>query len=120
VISSNLEKQQVIQSMVSLTYDLKRELNRNNTHSFGEILHENWTLKKSLTADISRPEIEEWYHDAIKSGAIGGKILGAGNGGFLMFYAPKSRHLHIRQALSMLRHYDVKFERLGSRIIFYN
>ena len=120
VISSNLDKQQVMQRMVSLTYDLKRELDRNHTHSFGEILHENWLLKKSLAADISTPEIDEWYNDAINKGAIGGKILGAGNGGFLMFYAPKTRHIHIRQTLSMLRHYDIKFDRSGSRIIFYH
>jgi D-glycero-alpha-D-manno-heptose-7-phosphate kinase len=119
-VSNNQKKQQVLQRMVALTYDLKRELQCDHTHAFGEILHENWVLKKSLVAGISTSEIDEWYHAAIKAGAIGGKILGAGSGGFLMLYAPQTTHASIRKALSMLRPFEIKFEPLGSRIIFYH
>lgn len=119
-VSRAEQKQLVLQRMVSLTYDLRRELQNNHTHVFGEILHENWVLKKSLTDGISNPEIDEWYELGIKAGAIGGKILGAGAGGFLMFYAPHSVHAAITEALSMLRPIKIKFEPLGSRIIFYH
>ncbi len=119
-VSANVDKQQVLQRMVALTYELKRELERNHIDAFGQILHENWVLKKSLTEGISTGEIDEWYAAAMRAGAIGGKILGAGNGGFLMVYAPQAAHASIRSTLSMLRPFDIRFEPLGSRIIFYH
>ncbi len=119
-VSNDELKQEVLKRMVSFTYDLKREIQKDNTHVFGEILHENWILKKSLSEAISTSEIDEWYESAIKAGAIGGKILGAGAGGFLMFYAPLSTHAAIRESLSILRPIEIKFEPLGSRIIFYH
>jgi D-glycero-alpha-D-manno-heptose-7-phosphate kinase len=106
--------------MVRLAYDLKAELERNNTTVFGEILHENWLLKKKLTQGISTAEIDDWYSKALNAGAIGGKILGAGAGGFLMLTAPVEKHERIKQALRGLRHINVKFEPHGSRIIFYH
>ena len=118
-VSREKEKQQGLQRMVALTHDLRKELQNNRTHVFGEILHENWILKRSLVDAISNSEIDEWYDSARKAGAIGGKILGAGAGGFLLLYAPKTAHNAIRQELSMLRQIDIKFELLGSRIIFY-
>lgn len=119
-VSREEDKQQVLRRMVALTYDLRRELQNNHTNAFGEILHENWILKKSLTETISTSEIDECYESAMRAGAIGGKILGAGAGGFLMLYAPRSAHEAIRNALAMLRLVDIKFEPLGSRIIFYH
>jgi D-glycero-alpha-D-manno-heptose-7-phosphate kinase len=119
-ISQDDEKQKVLQRMVALTYDLRRELHGNHPHSFGEILHENWILKKSLDDAISTSEIDEWYEAALKAGAIGGKILGAGAGGFLMLYAPCTSHTAICESLPMLRQVEFKFEPLGSRIIFYH
>ena len=77
-------------------------------------------LKKGITAGISTSDIDQWYELARKTGAIGGKILGAGAGGFLMLYAPPDSHPAIKAALSMLRPVDIGFERLGSRIIFYH
>lgn len=119
-VSREEKKQLALRRMVALTYDLRRELQNSKTHTFGEILHENWVLKKSLTDAISTSQIDEWYESAMKAGAIGGKILGAGAGGFLMLYAPRTAHAAIREALSMLRLISVKFEPLGSRIIFYH
>lgn len=121
VVEVSLEevKQKTLLRMVDLTYDLHRELQKNNTHVFGEILHENWILKKSLVNEISTPEIDRWYESAIRAGAIGGKILGAGAGGFLMFYVPRKAHDTVRKALPELRQINFKFEPLGSRIIFY-
>ncbi|QXX76660.1 GHMP kinase [Methylovirgula sp. HY1] len=119
-VTSTKSKQQVLIRMVSLAYDLRNELNNNNIDSFGDILHENWQLKKSLTHGISTSEIDEWYGRARRAGAAGGKVLGAGAGGFLMFYAPQERHRNIIQALGELRLIDIDFDPLGSRIIFYH
>lgn len=119
-MASNQEKQSTMTKMVALTHQLKAELERNNVTAFGEILHENWLLKKSLTKGISSAEIDDWYNSALQAGATGGKILGAGAGGFLMVTAPVDRHPAIKQALRALRAIDVKFEPQGSRIIFYH
>ena len=119
-VSSSDEKRKGMQRMVDLAYMLRDELQKNNTSAFGEILHENWELKKSMTSGISNSRIDDIYSAARNAGATGGKLLGAGAGGFLMFYAPQGSHSNIIQALSGLRPIDTKFERLGSRIIFYH
>jgi D-glycero-alpha-D-manno-heptose-7-phosphate kinase len=119
-VAAQKEKQAAMARMVELAHTLKQELQNDNEASFGEIMHENWELKKSLTDGISNPEIDTWYDLARKAGATGGKLLGAGAGGFLMFYAPQEKHECVRHALSMLRNVQVGFEPLGSRIIFYH
>lgn len=119
-ITSSQEKQDTLSKMVELTHTLKAELERNNTDAFGSLLHENWLLKKNLTKGISTTEIDDWYAKAMQAGATGGKILGAGAGGFLMLTAPVEKHASIKQTLSALRPVDVKFEPQGSRIIFYH
>jgi len=117
-MASSISKQKNMKRMVCLAYELKNQLEANNVEAFGEILHENWMLKKSMTNGISSAEIDEWYATALKSGATGGKILGAGAGGFLMLTAPIERHAQIKYALSGLRPIDVQFEAMGSAIIF--
>lgn len=119
-ISSDEDKYRTLVRMVDLTYVLRDELQKNNVDAFGEILHENWMLKKSITSGISTSNIDDWYTAARNAGAIGGKILGAGAGGFLMVCAPKERHEDIKKALCHLRCIRIGFEPLGSRIIFYN
>src|SRR4051812_48495969 len=109
-----------LRRMVELAYVLRDELHKNNLAAFGEILHENWLLKKSLTQGVSSQPIDEWYRAARAAGALGGKILGAGGGGFLMLYAPQESHTAIKAALPMLRPVQIGFELLGSRIIFYH
>jgi D-glycero-alpha-D-manno-heptose-7-phosphate kinase len=91
-LATEKKKQNVTRKMVELAHDLRRELQHNRAASFGEIIHEGWRLKKSLTAGITSDAIDDWYELARKAGAIGGKLLGAGTGGFLMFYAPPERH----------------------------
>ncbi len=118
-VASTSEKQDTLRRMVELAYVLRRELHAGKVDAFGEILHENWVLKKSLTKDISNSSIDGWYEKAIAAGAQGGKLLGAGAGGFLMFYAPLDRHEEIKQALSDLRHIPMRFDFSGSRIIHY-
>jgi D-glycero-alpha-D-manno-heptose-7-phosphate kinase len=119
-IVSDPAKQRTMMRMVELAYVLRDELHRNNIAAFGEILHENWMLKKSIASGVSTDDIDEWYNAARSAGAAGGKILGAGAGGFLMLYAPEASHESIKSALHMLRPISMKFEPLGSRIIFYH
>ena len=117
-VASEKKKQSVMRKMVALAEQMKSELQRNRAGAFGEIIHEGWLLKKSLTSGISTDAIDDWYAKARKAGAVGGKLLGAGAGGFLMFYAPPEKHEAITQSLGKLRLMDFKFEPQGSRIIF--
>ena len=117
-VAKERKKQKVLCQMVDLAHQFKAQLERNSLDHFGEILHTNWELKKSLTAGISNALIDGWYALGRKHGALGGKILGAGAGGFLMFYAPRERHAAIACALVRLRRIDFRFESQGSKIIF--
>ena len=119
-IAGSEQKRKTLSRMVELAYVLRDELHKNNAVALGEILHENWMLKKSITAGISTGDIDQLYSAARAEGAAGGKILGAGAGGFLMLYAPREAHAAIRSALHMLRPVSFGFEPLGSRIIFYH
>jgi D-glycero-alpha-D-manno-heptose-7-phosphate kinase len=117
---SDQAKRGALIRMVELAYDMRKELQNGNLDAFGEILHDNWKLKRTLASGITTSEIDEWYEAGRAAGAIGGKILGAGSGGFLMFYAPEERHPAIERALHGLRRVNFNFDPLGSRIIFYN
>lgn len=86
----------------------------------GKLLHEGWRLKKELSDKISNSNIDEIYDTAIKSGALGGKILGAGGGGFILFYALPEKHAAIREKLKPLIEVPFRFEYGGSQIILYN
>jgi D-glycero-alpha-D-manno-heptose-7-phosphate kinase len=119
-ITSNRDKQRSLRRMVSLVYELRDELSRGGLDSFGYILDENWRIKKSLSLQISNGQIDDWYNAATAAGALGGKILGAGAGGFLIFYADESKHDAVAAALPELRRVSFKFEPRGSQIIFYN
>lgn len=86
---------------------------------FGRLLHESWTIKRKLTSKISSPVIDEIYDSARNAGAIGGKLLGAGGGGFLLLFAKPERHTQIKQALSKFLKIPFAFENAGSHIVLY-
>ncbi|HOY60806.1 MAG TPA: GHMP kinase [Verrucomicrobiota bacterium] len=117
-IATEADKQAMLGRMVGLARTLREELQNNNLDAFGDVIHQNWVLKKHLSDDVSTGQIDAWYDAARGAGAVGGKILGAGSGGFLLFYAPRRRHRAIRDALSELRPIPMRFEPQGSRIIF--
>src|SRR5438477_1723511 len=117
-VMAEKSKQKMLCRMVELARELKAELQKNNLEAFGEIIHANWELKRSITNEISTSQIDQWYQLARRHGAVGGKLLGAGSGGFMMFYAPRERHEEITRALKGLRRIDLRFEPQGSRIIF--
>jgi D-glycero-alpha-D-manno-heptose-7-phosphate kinase len=89
-----------------------------NLDAFGRLLHESWSLKKSLAAGISNDELENIYLKACDAGALGGKITGAGGGGFLMLYCPPSKKAGVRSALSHLRELPFHLEPQGTKVIF--
>ncbi len=87
---------------------------------FGRLLHENWLLKRSLSSRVSTPEIDAMYEIARKAGATGGKITGAGGGGFLLLFVEPDRQPAVRQALAHLLHVPFDLDHAGSQIIFSN
>lgn len=89
-----------------------------NLMEFARLLHDGWELKRSLGFGISDPQIDGWYAEARKAGALSGKLLGAGGGGFLLLLAPPERHAAIRAALKHPRELEFRVDRLGSRIVF--
>jgi D-glycero-alpha-D-manno-heptose-7-phosphate kinase len=101
-----------------LARDLRRALSENRCDAVGELMHTAWETKKQMAPGISSDEIDAWYDRARGQGAIGGKILGAGGGGFLLLYAPPVRHEQIARALPELRRVPFRFEPQGSKIIY--
>lgn len=113
------EKFETLKSMVGLVFDLRNALYTERLNDFGKILHENWILKQKLASKISNPEIDEIYQTGLKSGATGGKLLGAGGGGFMLFYCEKNKQSRLNESLKKYETFDFKFERDGSKIIYF-
>jgi D-glycero-alpha-D-manno-heptose-7-phosphate kinase len=86
---------------------------------FGELLHEAWMLKRDLSSQVSNHEVDGYYAKARAHGAIGGKIMGAGGGGFLMLFVPPDAQGQVRHVLKDLLNVPVQFESSGTQIIFY-
>lgn len=85
---------------------------------FGELLHAAWLSKKSLSSAISNPHLDDMYETAVNAGALGGKLLGAGGGGFFLFYVEKEKQADVRQALKNYQELSFDFDRDGSKNIF--
>jgi D-glycero-alpha-D-manno-heptose-7-phosphate kinase len=115
---SDETKRLVLAKMKGQADDMRQALEQNCLDEFGALLHEGWTLKKSLASGISNSKIDEWYGIARSHGAIGGKILGAGGGGFLLLYAYPEQHPILTSALHELVHTPFRLEPQGSKIIF--
>ena len=114
----NSVKRTLIKEMVKLAFDLKYILENEDLDSVGELLDKNWRLKSQLVSGISDIQIDEWYKCGIKAGAKGGKLLGAGYGGFLMFFVPLEKHANVIKALSDLKEIPFSFDNSGSVIAF--
>lgn len=113
------QKMEVLRQMKDLCVVMLEVLRDARSMSkFGEILHQGWELKRSLVDTISNDSINHYYEQARKAGAIGGKVLGAGGGGFLLFYVePHNRH-KVREALADLPELPFMFEPQGSKVIY--
>ncbi|MCR4275197.1 MAG: kinase [Candidatus Wolfebacteria bacterium] len=90
-----------------------------NLEDFGKLLHEGWKIKKSLSSQITNPVIDEIYTAGQEAGAIGGKLLGAGGGGFMLLFVEPELQLKVKEKLKNLLHVPFKFENVGSQIIYY-
>ncbi len=88
-------------------------------NGFGDLLHEAWLVKRSFSSAVTNSHVETIYDTARRSGALGGKLLGAGGGGFMLLFAPPACHKTIRDSLTSLIHVPFEFESAGTQIIFY-
>lgn len=113
-------KKKELRTMYGLVEEAAKVLNNGAPLAeFGRLLHESWQIKRSLTDKISTSQIDEIYETARKAGAVGGKLLGAGGGGFMLFFAEPGARSRIQQALGRLLHVPFQFENQGSQIVFY-
>jgi len=108
----------VLRKLREMTYVARDELAAGNVDTIGELLHEGWELKKKLASNISNPVIDELYQTARKAGALGGKITGAGGGGFLLLYCPFQYQENLREVLSGYQELPFNLEAEGSKVIF--
>lgn len=108
----------VLRTLKQMAYQTRDELLRGNVDAIGELLHESWMFKKQLASQISNPEIDEMYRAAREAGATGGKISGAGGGGFLLLYCPYERQEAVRYTLRNLQELPFLMEQDGSKVIF--
>ena len=114
---SSEEKAKNLQQMCGLAEDMKQALEHDDLSSFGDLLNEGWKLKRTLASGISNPVIDEAYETAMSNGALGGKLLGAGGGGFLLFYCEPEKQEQLRVALKM-RPFPFKFEKDGTSVVY--
>lgn len=112
------ENLETLDKMVELADELKKAIEKGDLMEFGNILHMGWEYKQKLASKITNPILNSYYEKARKAGAIGGKILGSGGGGFFLFYCDEEKQDRVRKALSDLKETTFKFEPQGSRIIY--
>jgi len=112
-----IDKLAALKTMVGLVEELRIALYDGELRRFGELLHENWLLKRQLASRISDSGIDGIYDRALENGAVGGKLLGAGGGGFMLFYCEEEDHEKLRAAMAPLRELRFKLENEGSKII---
>lgn len=112
------DNRKFLDEMVKASEIMRELIIKNDFHAMGELLHNGWELKKKLANSISNGVIDEYYEKARKAGAVGGKILGAGGGGFLLLYCEEKFQNKVRDALSGFKESPFRFEPQGSKIIY--
>lgn len=113
----NSAKTKNLLRMCGLAEQMRDSLRSNDLSAFGEMLHEGWRMKKELAGGISNASIDDAYALAMQHGAAGGKLLGAGGGGFLLFYCPEERQAELQKALP-LKPFGFRFERDGTSVVY--
>lgn len=116
----NIAKEDKVKSLIrmcELAKNMKQCLEQDELGDFGAILNESWRKKRELAGSISNPKIDELYECALKNGATGGKLLGAGGGGFLLFYCPREKQALLRESLR-LNPFSFRFEHDGSSVVY--
>lgn len=113
-------KQNALRRMLAMVDEALAILSDGDITDFGHLLHEGWTLKRSLSSAVSPPFVDEIYEQARRAGALGGKLLGAGGGGFMVFFVRPEDHFRVLNALSSLMTVPFEFDRTGSQIVYYD
>ena len=113
---SQADKTANLIEMCKLAENMKDALENNDLSSFGNFLNDGWQLKRTLASGISNPDIDLAYETAMKNGALGGKLLGAGGGGFLLFYCEPEKQEQLRVALKM-NQMKFEFEHDGASVV---
>jgi len=108
----------VLREMKQMVYEARKVLTDCDFDAFGLLMHESWKLKKRLAGSITNGSINDLYELARRSGAIGGKITGAGGGGFLLLYVPYEKQSAVRNALCSLQELPFRLESDGTKVIF--
>jgi D-glycero-alpha-D-manno-heptose-7-phosphate kinase len=124
IATSYLENMEEKKRQLRITKDLVDEalsiLNGgSDLMAIGELLHEAWQVKRSLSSLVSNPKVDGLYENAMRAGALGGKLTGAGGGGFLLLFVPPDKREAVRKEMNGFIHVPFKFDHLGSQIIFY-
>lgn len=120
IISNMKRKKKELKTIHQMVYEAVKILNGNHDlKEFGKLLHENWKIKRELTDKISNPVIDEIYEVARKNGAYGGKLLGAGGGGFVLLLTPPDIKAKIRGKLNNFLEVPFRFDNAGSQIVLY-
>ncbi len=112
------DRKSILREIKQMVYEARNVLTHNEFDAFGTLMHESWILKKRLAGRITNGAINDMYELARKSGAIGGKITGAGGGGFLLLYVPYERQTAVRNALCELQELPFRLESDGTKVIF--
>ena len=120
--NKNANKNQALQAMHSIKkigIEIKEALLRGDISTFGKLMHKHWLTKKSVSSKMSSHEIDHWYTTAINNGALGGKIMGAGGGGFLLLCVEENKRKHLRKTMEQLglKFMDFKFDFEGTKIL---
>jgi D-glycero-alpha-D-manno-heptose-7-phosphate kinase len=112
-------KREALREMVQMADEVQVILREGrNLDRIGERMHRAWQIKRGLAAGITNPELDEMYEAARRAGALGGKITGAGGGGFMMLWVEPQNQSRVRQALADRREFPVRLEPQGSKIIY--
>ncbi len=117
-LAGNAQVVATVKRMVKLAEELRTSVGNGEIDAFGEVLHAGWMYKKEMARTICNDRIDHFYNLGLQNGAIGGKLLGAGQGGFLLFYAPEAEQERLRRALGELDECEVEFDDAGTTIIY--
>lgn len=112
------KRKDILDSLIEIVEQAHEAICRGNIDLWGELLKQTWEIKKKFASGVSNPQIDSMYTIALENGSVGGKILGAGGGGFLLLYVPEKNQKRIKQALNQYRQIPFTMDMQGSRIIF--
>lgn len=120
-IKKTPDRTEELNRMLEMVDDAIDILNRSGSDitDFGRLLHESWMIKRSLTDKITTSQIDKIYESALQAGALGGKLLGAGGGGFILFFVEPELQNKVKEKLKNLLYVPIRFDTLGSQIIYY-